>query len=220
MFPRKLFDCVSILLLATRIRQTKDAAGISVRCIETTILAFVADIFSSDTLFDSVISLTSAACGLYLIYQLMNVEPWKGSYHREADTFKHWYFLVLPSITLALLTHDLQEMVNFKKGIETADGSRVSQTFILFSMFLKSVSVIPQLLFLSKNGEVGNFSEVYILNTSVHRVIFTVYTLYQLTIYSKLGSTVVLEISLGALETFIVYLYVKAIRKYMVLKLI
>jgi len=151
---------------------------------------------------------------------MVHVEPWKGSYHRVADTFRHWFLLVLPCIFLAILTNYLQESVAFENGLQSTDERRVGETLTLFSMFLKPLTFVPQILFLSKNGEIDNFSEAYVLNTVIYRLIFTGYSVYQISIYSKLESTELLEqITGGVVETVVTVLLIRAIRKYSLHKL-
>lgn len=123
-FPDHIFHMISIFILLARLRSTKTVLGLSVKTQELYLIVFLTryiDIFSSSSIFNSIMKFICIASTALIIYLVYNVDPYKTSYLAYYnDTFLHYRFIIAPSILMVMVTDffisplNIIEVTNYK----------------------------------------------------------------------------------------------------------
>jgi ER lumen protein retaining receptor len=92
-----------------------------------------------------------------IVHHIRYNESVKNSYNEADDVFPHWKCVVAPCFAIALLLNML--------------GSRDLIVFWLFSIFLETVAILPQLVMVQRVGECDDVTGVYIFLLGVYRPI-------------------------------------------------
>jgi ER lumen protein retaining receptor len=108
-----------------------------------------------------------------IIYTIRFQEPIKSTYDKAQDTFLHWKFAVLPCAIIALISHVI------------GGGSGLSKSFQplellwTFSIYLESISILPQLIVLQRYREVENLTGNYIFFMGAYRFLYILNWIYR-----------------------------------------
>ncbi|KAL7576602.1 hypothetical protein ACA910_005543 [Epithemia clementina (nom. ined.)] len=164
----------SIIVLLLRLRVAKNAQGISVRTHELYLLVFITrylDLFTSFySIYNSAMKILFLASTASIIYTIRFQEPIKSTYEKSQDTFLHWKFAVLPCAVVATVTHLLGS------GLEKFD---VLELLWTFSIYLESISILPQLIVLQRYREVENLTGNYVFFMGAYRALYIVNWIYR-----------------------------------------
>jgi ER lumen protein retaining receptor len=113
-----------------------------------------------------------------IIYMIRYSEPICSTYDKAQDTFLHWKFAVAPCFVIAFFTHLIGS------GIRSFDLMELLWTF---SIYLESISILPQLIVLQRYREVENLTGNYIFFMGAYRAFYIlnwIYRSYHETIYT------------------------------------
>lgn len=168
----------SILVLLLRLRVAKNAAGISLRTHELFLLVFLTrytDLFTTYYgIYNSVMKVLYIGSTASIVYSIRYKQPICSSYDKAQDTFRHFEFAILPCIFLAVLTHLISG-----EG-EGLDLMRNLQELLwVFSIYLESVAILPQLIVLQRFREVENLTGNYILFMGAYRALYILNWVYR-----------------------------------------
>jgi len=163
----------SIIVLLLRLRVAKNAQGISVRTHELFLLVFVSrylDLFTQFySMYNSIMKVIYISTTASIVYTIRYTEPICSTYDKAQDTFLHWKFAVAPCVAIALLTCML--------------GSGLQVGFIeimwTFSIYLESISILPQLVVLQRYREVENLTGNYIFFMGAYRALYILNWIYR-----------------------------------------
>ena len=97
-----------------------------------------------------------------IVFMIRTTEPFKSSYDREQDSFLHWKFAVLPTVLIALVTH--LTYYNF--------DIRLMELFWIFSIYLESIAILPQLVLLQRYREIENLTATFVLFMGLYRAFY------------------------------------------------
>ncbi|GAB4858186.1 endoplasmic reticulum retention protein [Ancistrocladus abbreviatus] len=158
---------LSIIVLLLKIRTTKSCSGISLKTQELYVIVFVTrymDLFSRyisfyNTIMKIVFLLTSMAIVWYMRYHKVV----KQTYNKEEDTFRH-YFLVLPSLVLALLL---------------PQAFTIMEVLWTFSLYLEVVAILPQLVLLQWSRNIDNLTGNYVFFLGAYRALYVCNWVYR-----------------------------------------
>ena len=160
----------SIIVLLLRLQLTKNAQGISLRTNELFLLVFATrylDLFTTYySLYNSVMKVMYIAATGYIVHLVRNVEPICGTYDKSQDTFLHWKFLVEPCAGIAFLTN-------------LYGGFNLFEMLWVFSIYLESVAILPQLIVLQRYGECENLTSHYIALLGSYRGLYIINWIYR-----------------------------------------
>eukprot|EP00554_Chaetoceros_debilis_P011362 CAMPEP_0194109982 /NCGR_PEP_ID=MMETSP0150-20130528/9343_1 /TAXON_ID=122233 /ORGANISM="Chaetoceros debilis, Strain MM31A-1" /LENGTH=176 /DNA_ID=CAMNT_0038799047 /DNA_START=101 /DNA_END=628 /DNA_ORIENTATION=+ len=156
----------SIIVLLLRLRVVKNAAGVSVRTHELFLLVFVTrylDLFTTFySIYNSVMKVLYIISTAMIIYTIKVKEPIASTYDRAQDSFLHWKFAVAPTAVVTLITHLIQHGLAFKP-----------MDFLwLFSIYLESIAILPQLIVLQRYREVENLTGNYVFFMGAYRFLY------------------------------------------------
>lgn len=166
---------LSFLLLLWRLKQSKSAAGISLRSQELYLLVFVTrylDLFTNYySLYNSCMKVIYITASAAVVYVIRFREPYKTTYDAGRDTFPHWKYLVAPLAVLSLFVNDgLLKFGYF---------NYVFEIFWSFSIYLEAVAIIPQLLLLQRLKEVENITSHYVFALGSYRFFYILNWIYR-----------------------------------------
>lgn len=164
----------SIIVLLLRLRVAKNAQGISVRTHELYLLVFVTrylDLFTTFySIYNSLMKILFLASTSAIIYTIRFKEPIKTTYDQTQDSFLHWKFAVAPCAIIALITHLIGS------GVSNFD---LIELFWTFSIYLESVSILPQLIVLQRYKEVENLTGNYVFFLGAYRALYILNWIYR-----------------------------------------
>lgn len=165
----------SIIVLLLRLRVVKNAAGISVRTHELFLLVFVTrylDLFTTFySVYNSVMKVLYIIATAMIIYTIKVKEPIASTYDKAQDSFLHWKFAVAPTAVVALITHLFQH--GFSNGIKAMD------LLWIFSIYLESIAILPQLIVLQRYREVENLTGNYVFFMGAYRFLYILNWIYR-----------------------------------------
>jgi ER lumen protein retaining receptor len=104
-----------------------------------------------------------------VIYTIKYKEPICSTYDKAQDSFLHWKFAVAPCFVVALITHLIQEGFTFKPF----------DLLWTFSIFLESISILPQLIVLQRYREVENLTGNYVFFMGAYRFLYILNWIYR-----------------------------------------
>lgn len=163
----------SIIVLLLRLRVVKNAAGVSVRTHELFLLVFVTrylDLFTTFySIYNSVMKVLYIISTAMIIYTIKVKEPIASTYDKAQDSFLHWKFAVAPTAVVTLITHLIQHGLAFKP-----------MDFLwLFSIYLESIAILPQLIVLQRYREVENLTGNYVFFMGAYRFLYILNWIYR-----------------------------------------
>ena len=104
-----------------------------------------------------------------IIYTIRFTQPFKSTYDKGQDAFLHWKFAVLPTAIIALLTH----MLHYGFSIRPID------LLWIFSIYLESIAILPQLVLLQRYREVENLTGNYVFFMGAYRALYILNWVYR-----------------------------------------
>lgn len=163
----------SIIVLLLRLRVVKNAAGVSVRTHELFLLVFVTrylDLFTTFySVYNSVMKVLYIISTAMIIYTIKVKEPIASTYDKAQDSFLHWKFAVAPTAVVTLITHLIQHGLAVKP-----------MDFLwLFSIYLESIAILPQLIVLQRYREVENLTGNYVFFMGAYRFLYILNWIYR-----------------------------------------
>lgn len=168
----------SIIVLLLRLRVAKNAAGISLRTHELFLLVFLTrytDLFTTYYgIYNSVMKVLYIASTASIVYSIRYKQPICSSYDKAQDTFRHFEFAVLPCAILAVLTHLIS---GEGKGLDLWRNAQ--ELLWVFSIYLESVAILPQLIVLQRFREVENLTGNYIFFMGSYRALYILNWIYR-----------------------------------------
>lgn len=167
----------SIIVLLLRLRVAKNAQGVSVRTHELYLIVFATrylDLFTTYySLYNSLMKLLYIASTASIIYTIRFQEPIKTTYDKGQDTFLHYKFGVAPCAVVALITHVIGSAAK-KSG-----GFNFIELLWTFSIYLESISILPQLIVLQRYREVENLTGNYVFFMGAYRFLYILNWIYR-----------------------------------------
>ena len=149
----------NVLCTVYSCRETKSVVGVSIKSFELYVLAFGLQLLITNDYITAFIELLSIISIFYLINLVYNEDPYKSAFLAHEclnDSFPHWKYIVLPSLILALCTNLVEENFTLSQE-ESSDSKRVTETLRIFSLYIESVALVPQIVLLYRFKEIENF---------------------------------------------------------------
>ena len=150
----------SRLLLAFRIRKSKNCVGISCKTQELYMIVFMTrylDLFAYFVSFyNTFMKLSYLAFTGYLIYLMRFSKLYRQTYDAKGDSFPYWKYLLAPCFVLALIVSEFSLL-------------EISWSF---SIFLEAVAFVPQLDMMRKMKEVENLTSHYVFCLGAYRLLY------------------------------------------------
>jgi len=169
-FSGDMCHVASIIVLLLRLHASRSASGISLRTHELFLMVFVTrylDLFTTYySLYNSVMKVLYIGTTGYIVHMIRNKEPICGTYDKAQDSFLHLKFLVAPCAGLAFVTNLI-------------GGFNLIEMLWVFSIYLESVAILPQLVVLQRYGEVENLTSNYILLMGAYRALYILNWIYR-----------------------------------------
>ena len=143
--------------------------GISLKTQELYLLVFVCrylDLFTNFlSMYNTVMKILYIFTAAAIVYMIRFREPWSITYKKEEDSFKHWKFVVAPCAVLAFLICD----------------NRWSPMEVLwtFSIYCEAVAIMPQVVILTRYGDVENLTAHYVFSLGAYRALYLVNWIYR-----------------------------------------
>lgn len=163
----------SIIVLLLRLRVVKNAHGISVKSHELFLIVFVTrylDLFTTFySVYNSVMKVLYICTTSMIIYTIRFTKPFSATYDKAQDSFLHYKFAVAPCAAIALITHLFQHRFAF----------RPLEYLWLFSIFLESIAILPQLIVLQRYREVENLTGNYVFFMGAYRALYILNWIYR-----------------------------------------
>ena len=173
-----LCKLVAIIVLFRRLRKSKNAQGISCRTQELFLLVSVTrytDLLQTFySLYNSFFKLFYIAAYSVMVCMIRRNEQISASYDRMQDNFPSWKCLVLPCAVLATLTHLISG-----EGSGLDVFKNIQELLWMFSIYLESVAILPQLIVLQRFREVENLTGNYIFFMGAYRALYIVNWIYR-----------------------------------------
>lgn len=168
----------SILVLLLRLRVAKNASGISLRTHELFLLVFLTrytDLFTTYySVYNSVMKVCYIASTATIVYAIRAQEPICSTYDKSQDTFRHVEFAIMPCVFLAIVSHLLSD-----SGSGAGEGRNIQELLWMFSIYLESIAILPQLIVLQRYREVENLTGNYIFFMGAYRALYIVNWIYR-----------------------------------------
>ena len=156
-----MLHVASLLILAFRIRSSKNCVGISCKTQELYMIVFVTrylDLFVYFvSLYNTFMKLAYLVITGYLIYLMRFSKLYRQTYDVKGDGFEYWKYLLGPCFVLALVFNEEFSMVEILWS---------------FSIFLEAVAFVPQLDMMRKMKEVENITSHYVFALGGYRVLY------------------------------------------------
>lgn len=163
----------SIIVLLLRLRVVKNAHGISVKSHELFLIVFVTrylDLFTTFySVYNSCMKVLYICATAMIIYTIKFTQPFKSTYDKAQDSFLHFKFAVIPAAIVALITHLFQHSFKF----------RALEFLWLFSIYLESIAILPQLIVLQRYREVENLTGNYVFFMGAYRALYILNWVYR-----------------------------------------
>eukprot|EP01026_Neomeris_dumetosa_P037753 TRINITY_DN30621_c0_g1_i3.p1 TRINITY_DN30621_c0_g1~~TRINITY_DN30621_c0_g1_i3.p1 ORF type:complete len:218 (-),score=-0.23 TRINITY_DN30621_c0_g1_i3:195-848(-) len=166
-FLGDMMHLASILVLLLKIQGTRSCRGISLRTQELYLLVFVCrylDIFVYYvSLYNVIMKLFFLASSGVIVYLMRYHKVIKSTYDRENDTFPVVY-IIGPCAGLSLLVHS---------------RFTVLELLWTFSIYLESVSILPQLWQLQRTSNIDNLTGNYVFLLGSYRALYLLNWIYR-----------------------------------------
>ena len=173
-----LCKLVAIIILFRRLRKSKNAQGISCRTQELYLLVSVTRYTDLLTTFygfyNSFFKVFYIAAYSTTVCIIRRSEQISASYDRMQDNFPSWKCLVLPCAVLATLTHLISG-----EGSGVDPLRNIQELLWMFSIYLESVAILPQLSLLRRYRVVENLTANYVFFMGLYRALYIANWVYR-----------------------------------------
>jgi len=144
-----------------------------VRTHELFLLVFVTrylDLFTTFySIYNSCMKILYICTTALVIYTIKIKEPIASTYDKAQDSFLHWKFAVAPAFVVSLITHLIQNSF----AINPMD------LLWIFSIYLESIAILPQLIVLQRYREVENLTGNYVFFMGAYRFLYILNWIYR-----------------------------------------
>lgn len=172
-FAGDMSHVFSLIVLLLRLRVAKNAQGISLRTQELYLVVFVSrylDLFTQFySVYNTCMKIMYIGATASLIYMIRYSQPICSTYDKNQDTFLHWKFAVAPCFVVALITSLIGSGLNLG----------VMEVLWTFSIYLESISILPQLIVLQRYREVENLTGNYVFFLGAYRALYILNWIYR-----------------------------------------
>ena len=156
-----MLHVVSRLVLAHRIRKSKNCVGISCKTQELYMIVFFTrylDLFVNFvSLYNTFMKISYLVFTGYLIYLMRVSKLYRQTYDVKGDSFPYWKYLLGPCFVMALVfNHEFSFM----------------EITWSFSIWLEAVAFVPQLDMMRKMKEVENLTSHYVFCLGAYRLFY------------------------------------------------
>ncbi|KAL9185935.1 hypothetical protein ACHAXT_003712 [Thalassiosira profunda] len=169
---------VALIILLRRLQKAKNAQGISLRTQELYLLVSVTrytDLLTTFySFYNSFAKLFFIAVHSIMVYMIRWNAVISASYDRVQDNFPSWKCLVLPGGVLAALTHLISGEWS---GVDLL--MNVQELLWMFSMYLESVAILPQLSLLRRYRVIENLTGNYVFFMGLYRALYIANWIYR-----------------------------------------
>lgn len=163
-----MLHLVSMMLLVFKLHKSKSCIGISCRMQEMYFMVFsfrYLDLFwSYISIYNTVMKLTFITTTSYLVYLMRHKPPVANTYERSSDSFKYEVYLIGPCILL---------------GILFTDEYTITDILWTTSIWLESVTILPQLILLQQIREVENLTSDFVGAMGLYRFFYVLNWIYR-----------------------------------------
>lgn len=167
-----LFHLLSFQLLFRKMHVSKSVEGLSRKSQELYLIVFCTrylDLFNIHhiggvlTWYNTLMKIFFILSSVIIVHRFTRI-PWKATYNESEDSFRHWIFLVLPCLVLAVLLH-------------MWDGPM--EILYSFSILLEAVAILPQLVLLQRHKNVENVTANFVAALGLYRAFYIVNWIYR-----------------------------------------
>lgn len=163
-----MLHLASILLLLWKLHKSKSCVGVSCRMQEMYAMVFIfryLDLFwSFVSIYNTMMKLIFISTTVYLVYLMRFKPPICATYDRSQDSFQYELYLLGPCLVL---------------GIIFTDYYTVTDILWSTSIWLESVSILPQLVLLQQIQEVENLTGNYVGAMGAYRAFYILNWIYR-----------------------------------------
>jgi len=156
-----MLHLTSIMLLLFKLQKTKNCVGISCRMQELYAIVFIFRymdlLWSYVSIYNTAMKLIFITGTLYIIYLMRFKSPNCQTYDRSQDSFPYELYLLGPCALLGLLT---------------TEEYAVTEILWTTSIWLESVSMLPQLILLQNIREVENLTSDFVGCLGAYRAFY------------------------------------------------
>lgn len=163
-----MLHLLSIMLLVFKLHRTRSCSGVSCRMQELYAMVFIFRymdlLWSYISLYNSAMKITYITATLYLVYLMRYSRPISQTYDRSQDNFPYEVYILGPCFLL---------------GIIFTDEYSLSDILWSTSIWLESVSILPQLVLLQHMREVENLTSDFVGTMGAYRALYIVNWVYR-----------------------------------------
>jgi len=163
-----MLHLLSIMLLVFKLHKSKSCVGVSCRMQEMYALVFIFRyldlLWSFISLYNTVMKLVFITTTVYLIYLMRVQVPISQTYERSNDSFPYELYLLGPCALL---------------GILFTDEYTIPDILWSTSIWMESVSILPQLVLLQQIREVENLTSDFVGCMGAYRAFYILNWVYR-----------------------------------------
>lgn len=168
-----LSHLASFVFLFHKLYKARSVEGISKKTQELYLLVFLTrylDVFIPHShlsflyVYNTLMKIFFIVSSASIVYRF-NKTPWKATYNQQEDSFRHWLFLAVPCIVLALLLN--------------VRAFSVMEVLYSFSIVLEAVTILPQLVMLQRHKNVENLTANFVAALGLYRGLYIVNWIYR-----------------------------------------
>ncbi|CEM24387.1 unnamed protein product [Vitrella brassicaformis CCMP3155] len=163
-----MLHLMSILLLLWKLKKSKSCVGISCRMQECYAIVFCLrylDLFYQFiSVYNTAMKVVFISSTFYLIFLMRFQPPVSATYDRTADSFPYEQYLLGPAAVL---------------GFISAEEWSIPEIFWTASIWLESVSILPQLILLQQLREVENLTAEFVATMGAYRFFYILNWIYR-----------------------------------------
>jgi ER lumen protein retaining receptor len=192
-FTGDMLHVISILLLILRLQLAKDDIplpdranmtrhlrvlksnlhGISIKTQELYLLVFILrylDLFTTFySHYNSFMKIGYILTTAYIVYTVRRTKPFTENFHYH-DICRHWRYIFTPCVALAILTFGYNQ--SYGRYVYFRFDSSFINIAWIFSIYLESVLIIPQLVVLQWYREVDILTSLYLTCLGLYRLFY------------------------------------------------
>jgi ER lumen protein retaining receptor len=171
------------MILLSKLTLKQRCEGISCRMQEIYAIVFISrylDLFwSFISIYNTVMKIIFISGTIYCIY-LMRFHPAiKQTYERDKDHFAYEKWLLGPCFVAGLLTSENTCTLPFSLSSASCADWTIAEVLWSMSIWLESVSAIPQLVLLKKTQEVQNLTADFVGTMGAYRAFYILNWIYR-----------------------------------------
>eukprot|EP00927_Polykrikos_kofoidii_P077858 TRINITY_DN74762_c0_g1_i1.p1 TRINITY_DN74762_c0_g1~~TRINITY_DN74762_c0_g1_i1.p1 ORF type:complete len:218 (-),score=39.32 TRINITY_DN74762_c0_g1_i1:134-787(-) len=163
-----MLHLMSMMLLVFKMHRSKSCVGVSCRMQEMYAMVFICRytdlLWSFISVYNTMMKQIFLATTFYLIYLMRVKPPVSSTYERSIDNFRYEIYLLAPCAALGLLF---------------TDEYTIPDVLWSTSIWLESVSIIPQLVLLQNNREVENLTSHFVGAMGLYRFFYILNWVYR-----------------------------------------